>query len=129
MYSSFRSAAKFTHDDGFLISNVPNGVIGVGSGMLIPANVLVGAENIEDVTQWVVDNFGVSLCTNEKRGCGEATDQVSEATAETIRRGAHAVEYSALQPVTAHTSPWYGSTARIGPLSVCLHVRPLSWLW
>ena len=63
-----------------------------------------------------------------KCGCGALIDHLSASTGEAMRRGRQPTVSSVLQPLTAHTSFAYGSSARIGPLSACRQVCPLSWL-
>ena len=61
MQAGLCAAAKFAHDERLLIANVPLGVISVGGRMFVPANVLIGSQHVQDITKWVVDNFGVAL--------------------------------------------------------------------
>src|ERR1700761_1069519 len=72
-------ATPLGHDEGFLVADVPGGGIGAFGVLLVPADVLVGADDVESVAEGVVDDFcgavavGVFFGADEEGGGDEAS--------------------------------------------------------
>ena len=65
-------AAELAHNQRFVISDLPGGDGGVGGGLFVPADVLVGADDVEGIAEGVVDDFDVALGVDEQCGGDEA---------------------------------------------------------
>ncbi len=55
--AGFGVAAPLGHDEGFLVANVPGSGVGAFGVLLVPADVLVGADDVEGFAQRVVDDL------------------------------------------------------------------------
>src|SRR3984885_8115395 len=71
-------AAPLRHDERFLVADVPGSRVGSFCMLLVPADVLVGANDVERLPKWIVNDLccaaavGVFFCANQKRGSDEA---------------------------------------------------------
>ena len=73
VHTGFGTSAELGDEDGLLIGDGPGGAVGIGGDALVPADVLVDAEDIECLTERVVDDLFVGLASaDEQRGSDEA---------------------------------------------------------
>ena len=71
--AGFGAGSPLGHDEGFPIADVPRGRVGAGEEvLLVPADVFVGADDVESAAEWIVDDFdcadavGIRLCADKK---------------------------------------------------------------
>src|SRR5271170_5209422 len=70
-------AAPLGHDEGFLVTDVPGGGVSAFCMLLVPTDVLVGADDVEGLSERVVDDLcgaagGVLFRADEERCSDEA---------------------------------------------------------
>ena len=75
--AGFCVAAPLRHDERLVVANVPGGSVGAFRVLLVPADIFVGADDVERFAKWVIDNFGSAACriffrADEERGSDEA---------------------------------------------------------
>ena len=79
-------ATKLTDDERLLIRDVPDRGVRVLRLLLIPADVLVHADNIERFTQGIVDIFVVPLGAHQQRCCDQAVGSSARTFAARVFR-------------------------------------------
>src|ERR1700723_2846745 len=76
--AGFGVAAPLRHDERFLVADIPGSRVGSFCMLLVPADVLVGANDVERLPKWIVNDLccaaavGVFFCANQKRGSDQA---------------------------------------------------------
>ena len=73
MKTGLGSGAKLTDDKRLLVVDLPFGLGDVRGLVLVPADVLVGADDVELFTEGIVDDLRHTVGANEKRGGDESS--------------------------------------------------------